>query len=86
MKAHCPLATDLRLKEKAIRSFLCYNPEWLRIGLHIVLGGDRLLPHGSGKRDKEVPFLKLILEKQMFAQIMAGKTFSHHKVVQGPHK
>ncbi|KAL6840619.1 hypothetical protein ACP4OV_029483 [Aristida adscensionis] len=85
MKAHCPLATDLRIKEKAIRSFLCYNPEWLRIGLHIVLGGDILLPNVSGKRDKEAPFLKLILEKQMFAQIMTGKPFSHHKVVP-PHK
>ncbi|OEL16057.1 hypothetical protein BAE44_0022926 [Dichanthelium oligosanthes] len=53
MKAHCPLVTDLRLKEKATRVFMCYNPHWLRIGLHIVLGGDSLLQSGLGKRDKE---------------------------------
>ncbi|XP_062190607.1 uncharacterized protein LOC133893568 isoform X2 [Phragmites australis] len=86
MKAHCPLVTDLRLKEKAIRIFMCYNPEWLRIGLHIVLGGDSLLPNGSGKKDKEVPFLKLILEKQMFGQIMTAKSSAHNKVAQGLHR
>ncbi|KAL6657953.1 hypothetical protein ACP70R_005733 [Stipagrostis hirtigluma subsp. patula] len=86
MKTHCPLVTDLRLKDNAIRTFMCYNPEWLRIGLHIVLGGDTLLPNGSGKRDKDVSFLKLILEKQMFAQTMTAKSFAHHKVVQGPRR
>ncbi|TVU38865.1 hypothetical protein EJB05_12260, partial [Eragrostis curvula] len=85
MKAHCPLVTDLRLKEKATRIFLCYHPEWLRIGLHIVLGGDSLLQNGSGKRDKEIPFLKLILEKQIFAQIMTAKSFAH-KVAEGLYK
>ncbi|GJN32467.1 hypothetical protein PR202_gb20981 [Eleusine coracana subsp. coracana] len=86
MKAHCPLINDLRLKEKATRIFMCYNPEWLRIGLHIVLGGDSLLQNGSGKRDKEVPFLKLILEKQIFAHIIPEKSFAHKKVVGGLHK
>ncbi|KAK3127170.1 hypothetical protein QOZ80_7AG0569340 [Eleusine coracana subsp. coracana] len=86
MKAHCPLINDLRLKEKATRIFMCYNPEWLRIGLHIVLGGDSLLQNGSGKRDKEVSFLKLILEKQIFAHIMTEKSFAHKKVVGGLHK
>jgi abnormal spindle-like microcephaly-associated protein len=83
MKSHCPLVTDLRLKEKATRIFMCYNPEWLRIGLHIVLGGDSLLQNGSGKREKEVPFLKLILEKQIFAQIITDKSFAQKKVVGG---
>uniref|UniRef100_K3ZQ85 Calponin-homology (CH) domain-containing protein n=1 Tax=Setaria italica TaxID=4555 RepID=K3ZQ85_SETIT len=85
MKAHCPLATDLRLKEKATRIFMCYNPDWLRIGLYIVLGGDSLLQSGLGKRDKEFHFLKLILEKQMFSQIMTAKSSSHKKVVEGHH-
>lgn len=83
MKAHCPLVTDLRLKEKTTRIFMCYNPEWLRIGLHIVLGGDSLLQNGSRKRDKEVPFLKLILEKQLFAQNVTAKSLAHNKVVEG---
>ncbi|XP_066394910.1 uncharacterized protein [Miscanthus floridulus] len=54
MKAQCPLVTDLRLKEKATRVFMSYNPYWLRIGLHIILGGDSLLQSGQGKWDKEV--------------------------------
>ncbi|CAL5083248.1 unnamed protein product [Urochloa decumbens] len=85
MKAHCPLATDLRLKEKAIRIFMCYNPSWLRIGLNIVHGSDSLLQSGLGKQGKEVQFLKLILEKQMFSQIMTAKSSAHKKVVEGHH-
>ncbi|KAM0874126.1 hypothetical protein ACQ4PT_037613 [Festuca glaucescens] len=83
MKAHCPIVTDLRLKENATRVFMCYNPEWLRIGLHIVLGGDALLQSGSWKRDKEVTFLKLLLEKQLFCQNMPPKTFARNKVAEG---
>ncbi|KAJ1291122.1 hypothetical protein BS78_02G294300 [Paspalum vaginatum] len=85
MKAHCPLVTDLRLKEKATRIFMSYNPDWLRIGLHIVLGGDSLLQSGLGKRDKEFHFLKLILEKQMFSQTMNAESFAQKKVVKGHH-
>ncbi|KAF8669068.1 hypothetical protein HU200_051390 [Digitaria exilis] len=83
MKAHCPLATDLGLKEKAIRIFMCYSPDWLRIGLHIVLGGDSLLQNGLGKRDKEFHFLKRILEKHMFSQIMIAKSSAPKKIVEG---
>uniref|UniRef100_A0ACD5U8H0 Uncharacterized protein n=1 Tax=Avena sativa TaxID=4498 RepID=A0ACD5U8H0_AVESA len=83
MKAHCPVATDLRLKENATRIFMCYNPEWLRIGLHIVLGGDVLLQSRSWKRDKEVTFLKLLLEKQLFCQNVPPKTVARNKVVEG---
>jgi abnormal spindle-like microcephaly-associated protein len=82
MKAHCPLVTDLRLKEKATRVFMSYNPYWLRIGLHIILGGDSLLQSGQGKWDKEVHFLKLILEKHMFSQMMTAKSSGHKKVVE----
>ena len=85
MKAHCPIVTDLRLKDNATRVFMCYNPEWLRIGLHIILGGDGLLQSGSWKRDKEVSFLKLLLEKQLFCQNVAPKTFPRNKVVEGLH-
>jgi abnormal spindle-like microcephaly-associated protein len=83
MKAHCPIATDLRLKENATRVFMCYNPEWLRIGLHIVLGGDGLLQSGSWKRDKEVTFLKLLLEKQLFCQNVPPKASARNKVIEG---
>lgn len=83
MKTQCPLVTDLRLKEKAIRIFMSYNPYWLRIGLHIVLGGDSLLQTGQGKQDREVHFLKLILEKHMFSQI--SKPSGHKKVVEEHH-
>ncbi|XP_066400112.1 uncharacterized protein [Miscanthus floridulus] len=85
MKAQCPLVTDLRLKEKATRVFMSYNPYWLRIGLHIILGGDSLLQSGQGKWDKEVHFLKLILEKHMFSQMMTAKSSSHKKVVEEHH-
>ncbi|GMP75453.1 hypothetical protein CsSME_00032538 [Camellia sinensis var. sinensis] len=32
MKSHCPIVTDVGLKEKASRILMCYNPIWLRIG------------------------------------------------------
>ncbi|XBJ00728.1 hypothetical protein VPH35_020564 [Triticum aestivum] len=86
IRANCPIVTDLRLKENATRVFLCYNPEWLRIGLHMVLGGDCLLQSGSWKREKEVSFLKLLLEKQLFGQNVAPTTFAHNKVVEGLHR
>ncbi|KAG8080350.1 hypothetical protein GUJ93_ZPchr0007g3154 [Zizania palustris] len=82
MKAHCPLVSDLRLRDKATRIFMCYNPEWLRIGLHIVLGGDSMLQNESQKKDKEVAFLKLVLEKQLFTQ-MTANSFALNKVVEG---
>uniref|UniRef100_I1QB32 Calponin-homology (CH) domain-containing protein n=1 Tax=Oryza glaberrima TaxID=4538 RepID=I1QB32_ORYGL len=69
MKEHCPLVSDLRLRDKAIRIFMCYNPKWLRIGLHIVLGGDSWIQNESQKKDKEVAFLKFVLEKQLFVHM-----------------
>ncbi|CAM0906071.1 unnamed protein product [Alopecurus aequalis] len=86
MKAHCPIVTDLRLKENATRVFMCYNPEWLRIGLHIILGGDGLLQSGSWKQDKEISFLNLLLQKQLFCQNVAPKTSARNKVVEGLHR
>uniref|UniRef100_J3MLC9 Calponin-homology (CH) domain-containing protein n=1 Tax=Oryza brachyantha TaxID=4533 RepID=J3MLC9_ORYBR len=83
MKEQCPLVSDLRLRDKAIRIFMCYNPEWLRIGLHIVLGGDSLIHNGSQKMDKEVAFLKFVLEKQLFAQMTVTKSSAPTKMAEG---
>uniref|UniRef100_A0A0D9WZH6 Calponin-homology (CH) domain-containing protein n=1 Tax=Leersia perrieri TaxID=77586 RepID=A0A0D9WZH6_9ORYZ len=83
MKEHCPLVSDLGLRNKAIRIFMSYNPEWLRIGLHIVLGGDSLMQKGSQKKDKElVGFLKFVLDKQLFPQ-MISKSSPVNKVAVG---
>ncbi|KAF0908752.1 hypothetical protein E2562_028571 [Oryza meyeriana var. granulata] len=82
MKEPCLLVSDLRLREKAIRIFMYYNPEWLRTGLHIVLGGDSLIQNGSQKKDKEVAFLKFVLEKQLFGQ-MTAKSSSLNKAAEG---
>ncbi|GMP75454.1 hypothetical protein CsSME_00032538 [Camellia sinensis var. sinensis] len=35
MKSHCPIVTDVGLKEKASRILMCYNPIWLRIGFFL---------------------------------------------------
>lgn len=64
---------------------MSYNPYWLRIGLHIVLGGDSLLQTGQGKWDKEVHFLKQILERHMFSQIITAKSSSHKMVAEEHH-
>ena len=56
MKAHCPVVTDLGVKEKAIRVLMCYNPIWLRIGLHIVFGGDSrsMIERLTGKASQQM--------------------------------
>ncbi|CAJ1941314.1 unnamed protein product [Sphenostylis stenocarpa] len=36
MKAHCPIVTDVGLKDKAMRILMCYNSIWLRIGIMVV--------------------------------------------------
>ncbi|KAK9056391.1 hypothetical protein SSX86_027481 [Deinandra increscens subsp. villosa] len=38
MKAHCPIVTDVGLKENALKILMSYNPVWLRIGLYIIFG------------------------------------------------
>ncbi|KAG1347338.1 putative protein abnormal spindle [Cocos nucifera] len=83
MMAHCPVATDLGVKEKAIRVLMCYNPIWLRIGLHIVFGGDSLLLNEEGKSDQEDHFLKMIIEKHFFAHMGIAKSYAYNKLVEG---
>lgn len=83
MKAHCPIVTDVGLKEKATRILMCYDLTWLRIGLHIVFGGDSLLPNEDYISDQDGLFLKIIIEKQFFSQSDLAKSFSYNKLVEG---
>lgn len=83
MKAHCPLVTDVGLKEKAIRILMCYNPIWLRIGLYIVFGGDSLLSDGVVDSGQETAFLKMIFEKQFFSHGDLAKAYAYNKMVEG---
>ncbi|KAF9587804.1 hypothetical protein IFM89_005679 [Coptis chinensis] len=83
MKAHCPIVTDVRLKEQAIRVLMCYNPIWLRIGLYIVFGGDSLLPNGDVNSDKEVGFLKMVVERQLFSHADLARAYAYNKAVEG---
>ncbi|CAL5403535.1 unnamed protein product [Camellia sinensis] len=59
MKPHCPIVTDVGLKEKASRILMCYNPIWLRIGLYIIFGGDSLFSDEDINYEKEIAFLKI---------------------------
>ncbi|XP_058093906.1 uncharacterized protein LOC131239954 isoform X2 [Magnolia sinica] len=83
MKAHCPLVTDVGLKEKATRILMCYNTIWLRIGLHIVFGGDSLLPTEDGNSDQDDLFLKMIIDKQFFSHAGLAKCYAYNKMVEG---
>jgi len=85
MKAHCPIVTDLALKEKSTRVLMCYNATWLRIGLHIVLGGDSLRNEGR-ESDQEDIFLKLIVENQFFTHTVIAKSYAYNKLVDGLYK
>ncbi|XP_015574312.1 abnormal spindle-like microcephaly-associated protein isoform X2 [Ricinus communis] len=83
MKSHCPIVTDVGMKEKAIQILMCYNPIWIRIGLHIIFGGDSLLPSGDVKSDKEIAFLKMVIEKQFFSHAGLAKAYAYNKMVEG---
>ncbi|KAJ8761757.1 hypothetical protein K2173_004567 [Erythroxylum novogranatense] len=83
MKAHCPIITDLGIKEKAVGILMCYNPIWLRIGLHIIFGGCSLLPDGDVNSDKELAFLKMVIEKQFFSHTGLAKAYAYNKMVDG---
>ncbi|KAK3188355.1 hypothetical protein Dsin_027916 [Dipteronia sinensis] len=86
MKSHCPIVTDVGMKEKAISVLMCYNPTWLRIGLHIIFGGDSLLSNGDINSDQEMSFLKMMIEKQFFAHAGLAKTYAYNKNVEGLYK
>lgn len=83
MKAHCPLVTDVGLKDKATKMLMCYNPVWLRIGLYIILGGDSLLSDGDVNFDEEMAFLRMIIEKQFFSHAGLAKAYAYNKMVEG---
>ncbi|XP_020256832.1 abnormal spindle-like microcephaly-associated protein homolog isoform X1 [Asparagus officinalis] len=82
MKAHCPIVTDMALREKSTRVLMCYNPTWLRIGLYIIFGGDSLLNEG-GTSDQEDAFLKLIIENQFFTHMVIARSYAYNKLVGG---
>lgn len=83
MKAHCPVVTDVGLREKATRILMCYNPVWLQIGLYIIFGGDSLLSDGDVDSDQEKAFLKMIIEKQFFSHAGLAKAYAYNKMVEG---
>ncbi|OIT06280.1 hypothetical protein A4A49_32662 [Nicotiana attenuata] len=83
MRAHCPMVTDVGMKEKSLRTLMCYNPVWLRIGLYILLGGDTLLPNGDVNSEQEIAFLRMVLDKQFFSHVGLAKTYAYNKLVEG---
>ncbi|TXG47055.1 hypothetical protein EZV62_026349 [Acer yangbiense] len=86
MKSHCPIVTDVGMKEKAIRVLMCYNPTWLRIGLYVIFGGDSLLSNEDINSDQEMSFLKTMIEKQFFTHARLAKTYAYNKNVEGLYK
>ncbi|GAB2298849.1 hypothetical protein Dimus_032928 [Dionaea muscipula] len=83
MKPHCPIVTDVGMKQKAIKVLMCYDPIWLRIGLYIILGGDSLLPNGDSSTEEEIAFLRMVLEKQVFSHGGLAKAYAYNKMVEG---
>ncbi|XP_021644616.2 uncharacterized protein LOC110638375 isoform X2 [Hevea brasiliensis] len=83
MKSHCPIVTDVGMKGKGMRILMCYNPIWLRIGLHIIFGCDSLLPNGDVNSDQEIAFLKMVIEKQLFSHAGLAKAYAYNKMVEG---
>ncbi|KAG0483935.1 hypothetical protein HPP92_012019 [Vanilla planifolia] len=83
MKSYCPLVTDVALREKAIKALLCYDSLWLRIGLHILFGGESLLLRHE---DHDGQFLKMFLEKHFLIHAGVAKAHAFNKLVGGIYK
>ncbi|XP_028767797.1 abnormal spindle-like microcephaly-associated protein homolog isoform X2 [Neltuma alba] len=83
LKPHCPIVTDLGLKNKATRILMSYNPIWLRIGLYIIFGGDSLVPNGDDDSEQEITFLKMVIDKQFFSHAGLAKAYAYNKMVDG---
>ena len=84
MKAHCPIVTDVGMKEKASKTLMSYNPIWLRIGLYIIFGGDSLLSSdGDITSVEDISFLKMVIEKQFFSHTGLAKAYAYNKKVEG---
>lgn len=86
LKAHCPIVTDVGLKDKATRILMCYNPIWLRIGLYIIFGGDSLVSNEDVDSDQDVIFLKMVIDKLFFSHEGLAKAFSYNKMVEGVYR
>ncbi|KAI0527350.1 hypothetical protein KFK09_002950 [Dendrobium nobile] len=80
MKPHCPLVTDLAVRDKAIKVLMSYNPLWLQIGFHILFGGDSLLLNNG---DQDEHFLKEFTEKHFLAHAGIARTHALNKLVGG---
>ncbi|KAI7998766.1 Neutral ceramidase 3, partial [Camellia lanceoleosa] len=65
-----------RMKEKASRIPMCYNPIWLRIGLYIIFCGDSLLSDEDINSEKEIAFLKIDFWSFLLSS-SKGKEFLH---------
>ncbi|KAK1280431.1 hypothetical protein QJS04_geneDACA018210 [Acorus gramineus] len=83
MKGYCPIVTDLALKKKATRVFMCYTRKWLCIGLYIVFGGESLLLKEDRNSEQDDLLLKMIIERQFFSHIGLAKSYSYNKLVEG---
>lgn len=86
MRSHCPIVTDVGMKERATRVLMCYNPVWLRIGFYIVFGGDSLLSNEDSNSGEESSFLKMIIEKQFFGHAELAKAYAYNRKVEGMYK
>lgn len=83
IRAHCPIVTDVGMKERSLGILMCYSPIWLRIGLHIILGGDSLLSNGDLNSEQEMTFLRMVIDKQFFSHPELAKIFAYNKMVDG---
>ncbi|XP_027332753.1 abnormal spindle-like microcephaly-associated protein homolog [Abrus precatorius] len=86
MKAHCPVVTDVGLKDKATRILMCYNSIWLRIGLYIIFGGDCLVLNCDIDSDQDAVFLKMVIEKLFFSHEGLAKAYAYNKMVEGVYR
>ncbi|XP_076923036.1 uncharacterized protein LOC143585026 [Bidens hawaiensis] len=85
MKAHCPIVTDVGMKENALKILMSYNPIWLRIGLYIIFGVESLLPkpNTDTNSEQESSFLKMVSEKLFFSHSGLAKAYIYNKLVDG---
>ncbi|XVE87805.1 hypothetical protein DITRI_Ditri19aG0017800 [Diplodiscus trichospermus] len=84
MKAHCPIVTDVGMKEKVSKILMSCSPIWLRIGLYIIFGGDSMLSSdGDITSIQDISFLKMVIEKQFFSHTGLAKAYAYNKKVEG---
>ncbi|QCD79727.1 myosin V [Vigna unguiculata] len=86
MKAHCPIVTDVGLKDKATRILMCYNSTWLRIGLYVIFGGDSLVLNGDVDSDHDAVFLRMVVDKLFFSHEGLAKAYAYNKMVEGVYR